>query len=424
MDPKVGYILVGSIIKPVSQTNAVIIDGAIAVGMHTGTIRDFGTLQEISRKYSTWEIIHMDDSVILPAFADAHTHLPQFSIRRSGKARLYDWLEGIVFPEELRFKDINYASQVTYSFFKDMLKNGTLTAMIYMSPFFETITSISQLAEKHSFIDFHAGPILMNTQIPDTFETDTETIIENIEETAVWLKRKFAVSPRYAPLCDAELLCQLGKIVSKHDLFIQLHIAELPDEFQKTKVNFPDAKYYSEIYEDTGLLTDKTVLGHCIYLDNEDYKAITEAKALVAHLPLANEALGSGRMPLEKLREFGVNWALGTDVGASPTLSMLAVMQSFVRTHKDITPATAVEALYRSTRSLPEFLGKPFVGQIEPGSPANLVIVNSKEAARQNDAEKALRLLTDGSFEELEAKVTATIAKGNIVSGSIPSLIP
>ena len=424
MDSKTGYILVGSIIKPVSETNAVVIDGAIAVGLRTGTIRDFGTLPEISRKYTTWKIIHMDDAVILPAFADAHTHLPQFSIRRSGKARLYDWLEEIVFPEELRFKDINYASQVTYSFFKDLLKNGTLTAMIFMSPFFETITSISQLAEKHSFIDFHAGPILMNTQIPETFETDTETIIENIEETAVWLKDKFAVSPRYAPVCDVELLRQLGKIVNENKLYVQLHMAELVDEFQKAKVNFPDVKYYSEIYEDAGLLTDKTVLGHCIYLDDEDYKAIAEAKSLIAHLPLANEALSSGRMPLEKLREFGVKWALGTDVGASPTLSMLAVMQSFVRTHKDITPATAVEALYRSTRSLPEFLGNPLVGQIEPGSPANFVIVNSPEAAKQNDPEKALRLLIAGSFEELEAKTTATIARGNIVSGSIPSLIP
>ena len=99
MDSKTGYILVGSIINPVSETNAVVIDGAIAVGMHTGTIRDFGTLPEISRKYTTWEVVHMDDTVILPAFADAHTHLPQFSIRRSGKARLYDWLEEIVFPE-------------------------------------------------------------------------------------------------------------------------------------------------------------------------------------------------------------------------------------------------------------------------------------------------------------------------------------
>ncbi|MCD4656290.1 MAG: amidohydrolase family protein, partial [Planctomycetes bacterium] len=339
MNSKAGYILVGTFIKPVSQTNAVIKDGAIAVGSRTGTIRDCGTLAEVKRKYSTWEEIHLEDSVILPAFADAHTHLPQFSIRRSGKARLYDWLEGIVFPEEMRFKDVNYASQVTYSFFKDMLKNGTLSAMIFMSPFFETISSISQLAEKHSFIDFHAGPILMNTNLPENFDTDTETIIENIEETAVWLKHRFAVSPRYAPLCDAKLFCELGRISAEYNLYIQAHIAELPDEFEKAKQNFPDVKYYSEIYEDTGLLTDKTVLGHCIYLDDEDYKAIAEAKSLVAHLPLANEALGSGRMPLEKLREFGVNWALGTDVGASPTLSMLAVMQSFVRSHKNITQA-------------------------------------------------------------------------------------
>ena len=125
-------------------------------------------------------------------------------------------------------------------------------------------------------------------------------------------------------------------------------------------------------------------------------------------------------MPLEKLRQFGVNWALGTDVGASPTLSMLAVMQSFVRSHKSFTQATAVEALYRATRSLPEFLGLPLFGQIEPGAPANFVVVKSKDAASQTNAENALRILIAGSFEELEAKTTATIAKSNIVSGSIP----
>ncbi|MCD4658282.1 MAG: hypothetical protein K8S87_12175, partial [Planctomycetes bacterium] len=67
------------------------------------------------------------------------------------------------------------------------------------------------------------------------------------------------------------------------------------------------------------------------------------------------------------------------------------------------------------------FLGMPLNGQIEPGAPANFAIVNSKDAAKQSDAENALRILTAGSFEELEAKVTATIAKGNIVSGSFPS---
>ena len=358
----------------------------------------------------------------MPAFADAHTHLPQFRIRQSGKAILYDWLRDIVFPEEARFIDAEYTTKVTNEFFTDLAKNGTLLAMIYLSPFFETISSISQLPLGLNRIYFKAGPILMNNGNKFNFESDTETILENAEETASWLKQKFLVSPRYAPICDEKLLRGLAEIASEHDLFIQTHLGELPDEFEKARSNFPNARFYTEIFANSGLLTNRTIFGHCLYLEDEDYKALAKSGALVAHLPVANEALGSGRMPLEKLRKFEVNWALGTDVGASPTLSMLAVMQSFIRSHEKFTNVTACEALYRATRALPEFLAMQNHGQIKEEASANLILVKSDKISNSCDAESTLRTLIEGNYAQLEEKVTATVNKGKIIAGTIEGL--
>jgi guanine deaminase len=77
--------------------------------------------------------------------------------------------------------------------------------------------------------------------------------------------------------------------------------------------------------------------------------------ASVAHCPSSNSALGSGLFPLRRHVERGVRVALGTDVGAGTSFSLLreGLQAYFVQSllGLDGLPLTAAHLLYLATRA-------------------------------------------------------------------------
>ena len=66
-----------------------------------------------------------------------------------------------------------------------------------------------------------------------------------------------------------------------------------------------------------GVLDEKTILVHCVWVTDEDIKILVKTKASVVHCPLSNLKLGSGIAPAAKMIDRGINVCLGTDGGAS-----------------------------------------------------------------------------------------------------------
>lgn len=83
---------------------------------------------------------------------------------------------------------------------------------------------------------------------------------------------------------------------------------------------------------------------------------MAETNTVVASCPTSNgpiveRGLGSGLFDFRRADQEGVRWALASDIGGGPYLSMLDVMTSFVRQNRaaGIEAATFVRALYRSS---------------------------------------------------------------------------
>src|SRR5205823_2755999 len=80
--------------------------------------------------------------------------------------------------------------------------------------------------------------------------------------------------------------------------------------------------------------------------------------------------LGSGIMNLDEVISRGIDYAICTDVGASPTTSMLQEMSQFLKVHRGHSSrATPSEALFRSTLAPARMLGLRDVGTFEVGKP-------------------------------------------------------
>ena len=77
-----------------------------------GLIVDVGEKNHILKKFPNSEIIDYQEHLITAGFLDCHMHYPQTQIFASYGKRLLDWLNNFTFPEEMKFSDIKYASEI------------------------------------------------------------------------------------------------------------------------------------------------------------------------------------------------------------------------------------------------------------------------------------------------------------------------
>lgn len=183
------------------------------------------------------------------------------------------------------------------------------------------------------------------------------------------------VTPRFAPSCTDEVLIELGKLHREANVPVQTHISENKSEIELARKLFPKSKSYTHVYDDYGLLTERTILAHCIHLGPEERELIRLRKAKVSHCPASNTALTSGRAKVRELIEEGVDVGLGTDVSGGYTSSVLAEAREaiFVSRHvamdgPEIAKLSVEEALFLATRGGARVVGlEEKIGGFEVG---------------------------------------------------------
>src|SRR5205085_10621356 len=141
---------------------------------------------------------------------------------------------------------------------------------------------------------------------------------------------EYAFSPRFAVACSEKMMRSAAELAARIDAYLQTHLAENREEIEKVHHLFMGARDYTHVYEKCGLLTPKTVLGHCIHLKPREVEAIAVSQATVAHCPTSNLFLGSGLMKLDQLLKAGIAVGLGPDVAAGPELNMWQVMRGAI----------------------------------------------------------------------------------------------
>ena len=279
------------------------------------------------------------EHLIIPGLVDAHVHLPQFRVRGLFTEALLPWLREHIWPEEARFVEDEYAAQVAREFRAGLVAVGTTSALVYGAPQRE---SAALLFDALRPLCVQGGDVLMDRNGPEELLRSTDETLESSAASLERWGRRYWLTPRFAPTCSGEMMSGLGKLVAMKQSGVQTHLAENLDEIAWVAELHPEARSYADVYDQFGLLGPRTVLGHCIHLDDDDLALIKARGSWVAHCPTSNVALGSGRMPIEKYQTRGLRIALATDVGAGPNLSMLDVMRSCIEVHRghcDLRPA-------------------------------------------------------------------------------------
>ena len=276
------------------------------------------------------EVIDLSTRIITPGFIDTHLHAPQIEMIGSYGGHLLEWLNRYTFPTERKFADPGHARRVARAFYDELLRHGTLTALIFSTVHATATDIFFEEAEARGFrgiigkamMDRNAPEYLLDTSAQQSYD-DSRALLEK------WHGRgllRYAITPRFAPTSTPEQLELAGQLKREFpDAWVHTHISENRNEVQWVQELFPEAEY-ADVYDHYGLLGERTVLAHGVWLTPEELELIATRRSRIAHCPNSNLFLGSGLFPLHRVLDAGVIVGLGSDIGAGTTPSLFNAM--------------------------------------------------------------------------------------------------
>jgi guanine deaminase len=388
-------------------------DGAIAA--NHGKITFIGDWSPIAQSV-TPRSVRQSDGVILPPLLDAHIHIPQFPIR--GRflegigilpegGRLLAGLNRNVFPVETRCHDGEFAECVIRDFLADTLAKGVVGGAAYMTVHAEA----TRLALEILPDTWSVGLVLMNQICPPDLCTDELNLDRDIVDLAQRFGRRLIVTDRFAPVVGSGLRRRAAALAEKFGLRMQTHLNEqIAEKDFVEQAMYPEAGTYTNVYKSDGLLAREPILAHCIWMSDAEFDMVAQSPgAVIAHCPTSNILLGSGVMPLDRVRRAGIEYAICTDVGASPTTSLLAEARQFLAVHADrSTAATFDAAINGITRAPAKMLGlSDRLGTFAVGKPMSFIEVDARaierlrhgKAAQRDDLRAALAELAEHGLD-------------------------
>lgn len=369
--------------------------------------------------------------IIMPGFIDTHLHFPQTDMIASPAPGLLPWLETYTFPTERQFGDPAHAREVAEFFLDELLRCGTTTAMVYCTVHRESVDAFFEASQARN-LRMAAGKILMDRNCPDFLCDTAQGGVRDSEELIrKWHnngRAMYAITPRFAPTSTEAQLSMTGELARAYpDTYIQTHVSENPDECKWVQSLFPNARSYLDVYDNYGLMRDRAMYGHCIWLDERDFARMAESGAAAAICPTSNLFLGSGLFDFEKADAARVALSLATDVGGGTTFSMLQTMNEaykVARLKGSYLPA--VRMFYLATLGAARSMQlEGTIGNFVAGAEADFIVLDPKStpllARRTERCDNLEELLFALALLGDDRAIDATYACGRQVHQRRPS---
>jgi len=355
--------------------------------------------------------------LLLPGFIDTHIHYPQTDVIASGGEQLLDWLERYTFPEERKFANAAHAAEVAEFFLDELLRNGTTTAMVFCTVHRASVEAFFKSAARRD-LRMVAGKVLMDRNSPDylrdTASGGNRDTRELIERWHGQLRLSYAITPRFAPTSTDIQLESAGRIAREYpSVYIHSHLAENQAEIEWVKELYPTARSYLDVYDRQGLVRERAIYAHCIYLDDEDRARMGQSGAAAAFCPSSNLYLGSGLFSISAADQAGMRFSIATDVGGGSSFSMLRTMSDAYKVCQlNRDPVSSLRAFYLSTLGGARCLGLEHrIGRFTPGAEADFIVLDleatpllaRRTASSSTLQEKLLVLMTLGDDRAIES---------------------
>ena len=393
------------------------VTGALLDGNRVGIRCEDGTIAELGPEVMAQpgdETLDAGGAHLLPPLVNGHAHAAMTLFRGSGgDLPLMPWLEEKIWPVEAKLddEDVYRGARLACA---EMLRSGTTRFWdMYWHPA-ATARAVRDTGIRAAIgaplFDLNGSP----QELRDSAHRSLEALAEFGPEVTP------ALAPHAIYTVSEESLRWIGELSAERDLPVQIHLSETEQEVQDclAEHGVRPAFYLDRV----GMLTERTILAHGVWLDPDELALIAERGATVVTNPVANMKLAVGGVfPHPAARAAGAAVGLGTDgAGSNDSLDLLADLKTFALVQKhaaaDPTAIEAAEAWAVATGARAPLLGAT---PLDPGAPADFLLL------RPDSPELGIGELTaDLVYAATGATVDTVVVAGRVLmhNGELPGM--
>ncbi len=323
------------------------------------------------------EVKDMRGALLMPGLVNAHGHGPMTLLRGvGGGLALQEWLETAIFPieEKLTPEDVEIGERWAVA---EMLAGGTTcVSEMYDFPAYTgramTETGIRGNISRVglSFSD--------DAEIPAGRFDECVKLVKEWNDPDDRVRAEFCLHSEY--LTKESFVRRIAEANRELKKTVNIHVSETKKEHVECKERhngLTPIQYLNEC----GILDESTYCAHCVWVEDDDIEIMKEKKATAVYNPSSNCKLASGFAPIDKLRDKGVNTAIGTDgVASNNNLNMfeeLHLASLLIKNcERDATKATAEEILKMATINGARAMGRSDTGELKVGKKADIIAVS------------------------------------------------
>ncbi|MDR1104095.1 MAG: amidohydrolase [Endomicrobium sp.] len=314
--------------------------------------------------------LDLKGNLIMPGFKNAHAHSGMTFLRSyADDLPLLDWLKYKVFPMESKLKK-EYLYYLNLLAILEYLTSGITSAMdMYFFP--EEMVRAS--------IDVGFRSVLVSGINGDNLDS-----VKNMEDNFLRFNENHelisALIGFHAEYTSSkELIKAIAKTAERHKVSVYMHNSEskreVDDCIKRTKMT--PTQYLNSL----GIFEHGGGCFHCVYLSQEDFEIFKQKQIAVVTCPSSNCKLASGIAPVEKMINFGIKVALGTDGPASNNaldmfreMYLTTVLQKVV--NNNASAMDAVKVLEMSTKIGASVMGLTDCDTLSSGKLADLIVID------------------------------------------------
>ena len=356
--------------------------GNALVCIRDGRIASIGETDPAKKLPEADTVIDAHGGIIMPGLVNTHTHVPMSLFRGlADDLPLSIWLNDHIFPAEARHVDPEFVRWATWLACTEMALGGITTCCdgyFYEEQVADAFNRFGMRAVAgQGIIDFPAPGVADPAKNIATARAFAEKISGQPGTVTASL---FCHSPY---TCSAGTLRRAKAVANELSLLFQIHVAETESELKQCLAEHQTSPV--QYLDRTGVLDDRTLLVHAVWVGDEDIELIADRGASVSHNPESNMKLGAGVAPVNRLLKAGVKVGIGTDGCASNNnLDLFREMGITAKLHKavsgDPTVLDAQTVIRMATIEGASAIGlDDLTGSLESGKAADLIIMDTRK---------------------------------------------
>lgn len=357
-------------------------NGAVAI---EGTkIAAVGETEAIKKQYGDAEFIDAKGGVIMPAFINTHEHIYSamargLSIKGYNPKGFLDILDGQwwTIDRHLTLEQTKYSAVETLI---SCIRNGVTTVFDHHASFGQIGGSLFTIADVAKELGVRAC-LCYEISDRDGMDKARESVMENAEFIHYALKDDTdmiaGMMGMHAQFTISDATMELAAANKPDEVGYHIHVAEGIEDLHDCLKKY--GKRIVDRLMDFNILGEKTLLGHCIYINPHEMDLIKDTNTMVVHNPESNMGNACGCPPTMELVHRGILTGLGTDGYTHDMLESYKVANVLHKHHLCDANAAWGEVpkmLFENNAAIANRYFKTPLGVLKEGAAGDVIVVD------------------------------------------------